>query len=452
MHTNFVRPGTGGTPILRGVRRLGVLALLALVALAPASAWGQLFGRPVAQPCFDFPAWARFSDCRPGPLPWGYDVFPDYGPVDCACDMPDGVACPGDFVAHRPSDWYATADFAPLTLDYQLGYPIAQIGGTAIAFPGDVVLTTNDLHPEFDSAGKFTVGRRIFDCYRIEGSYLGLLDWQDTAVVTNNQLSNPAVPGIDNSNPPDGDFVDPGDVAPIPANPASVGNLATFLSGFADPQVDGLDGNFRDTISFQSSFQSAEVNLKYWAAMPPGPFDVSYIVGARYMRMREQFNFLGEAQFLPEAGVAADVTNALQTNTENDLWGVQVGIQGSFLKSTRWWVDFDLKGGMYNNHATLITDFVQVTDGATTITGGGTSTRDRTAWVGDLSIVGNWQMTPSCTFRIGYQAIFINGLVLAPDNAVGNADLLVLGSDTVRVDDGGELAYHGPIIGLTWMR
>ena len=101
MHTNLTR----GTHV---VRRLGVLALLATaalaaVALSPATAWGQLYGRPVAQPCFDFPNWARWSDCRPGPLAWGYDVFPDYGPIDCACGMPDSVACETDFVAHRPT-------------------------------------------------------------------------------------------------------------------------------------------------------------------------------------------------------------------------------------------------------------------------------------------------------------------------------------------------------------
>ena len=126
MHTNLAR----GTHV---VRRLGVLALLATaalaaVALSPATAWGQLYGRPVAQPFFDFPNWARWSDCRPGPLAWGYDVFPGYGPIDCgACDMPDSVACDVDFVAHRPSTWYASADFVPMTMDYGSDTAIARV-------------------------------------------------------------------------------------------------------------------------------------------------------------------------------------------------------------------------------------------------------------------------------------------------------------------------------------
>ncbi len=436
------------------VRRLGVLAILAAMSLAPAPAWGQLFGRPVSQPFFDFPNWARFSDCRPKPLAWGYDPFPDYGPVDCACDMPPTVACEVDFVAHRPSDWYAMAEFAPLTLDYQDGYKIAQVGPTAVSPFGPTVLTTNDLNPEFDAGGKFTLGRRVFDCYRIEATYLGSYDWQSSAIATNSDLSVPeipAVPGIDFNE--DGDFADPSDTPPIPAvpaNPASVGNLSTFLSGFPNPAVDYFDGNFAASIAFESSFHSVEANIRYYAAMPPGPFDVSYLVGFRHLRINEQFNFVGQSQFLPASGVVADITNDLQVNTENELYGLQIGIQAQCLKTTRWWLDVDLKGGIYNNSTSVVTDFSQINVGGADAFGGGSAVSDRTAWVGDFTVALNWQMTPNCAFRVGYQGIFISGLALAPDNAVNNADLVL--TDVVRLDDGGELAYHGPTIGLIWMR
>ncbi|MEX2173849.1 MAG: BBP7 family outer membrane beta-barrel protein [Pirellulaceae bacterium] len=379
------------------VRRLGVLALLAAMSLAPATAWGQLAGRPVAQPYFDFPNWARFSDCRPDPLAWGYEVFPNYGPVDCAYE-PNSVACEVDFVAHRSDTWYASADFAPLTIDYQNDFDIARLGAT-----GETLLDTGELRPEFDAGGKFTVGRRVFGCYRIEGTYLGNYDWQDTVLLTNDDA-----------------------------------DLSTFLSDFADPPIAGLDGASSVSMSFQSSFQSAEANIRYWAEMPPGPFDVSYLVGARYLRIHEQFNFLGDVP------VPATLNDS-QVNTENDLYGVQIGIQGATLLSTRWWIDFDLKGGIYNNQTSVATSFIQ--NGVET---GGFVERDRTAWVGDLSLVANWQMTPQWTFRIGYQAIFVNGLALAPDNTLANADLF--GTNTARLDDSGELAYHGPIIGLMWIR
>jgi hypothetical protein len=360
------------------------MVAVAGVALWPATAWGQLYGRPVAQPFFDFPNWARWSDCRPEALAWGYEVFPDYGPIDCNCG-PGSVACDVDFVAHRPSDWYACAEFAPLTLDYQTDLDIASLG---LGGPGP--LDTGEFRPEFDSGIKATVGRRIFDCYRLEGTYLGLYDWQDSVVVS---------------------------------------------------YTDGTS----DEMTFASSFQSAEVNLRYWAAMPPGPFDVSYLVGGRYLRIHELFTFEGTT--FDDQQVATD--NILTVNTENDMVGVQIGIQGQCLKTTRWWFDFDLKGGIFTNDASVTTVLLATTNGAD-VTTGGAAGADRTVWMGDISLTWNWQMTPTCAFRIGYQAIFLNGLALAPNNAVANADLLT--GSTARLDDSGELAYHGPTIGLVWLR
>jgi hypothetical protein len=100
---------------------------------------------------------------------------------------------------------------------------------------------------------------------------------------------------------------------------------------------------------------------------------------------------------------------------------------------------------MYNNQVVLDTSFIN--GGAET---GASIGRDRTAWVGDISMVANWQMTPNWTFRIGYQALFMNGLALGHDNLVGNADLF--GVNDARLDDSGELALHGPTIGVMWIR
>src|SRR5688500_9726898 len=125
-----------------------------------------LYGRPTAQPYFDFPNWARFSNCRPGPLPWGYDVFPASCPSYCPGNGVPSVGCPGEFVSHRPSSWYASADFAPMTIDYGSDVPLVR--PFVAAPPGFALgaLTTDDLNPEFNAGGKFTVGKRIFDCYR----------------------------------------------------------------------------------------------------------------------------------------------------------------------------------------------------------------------------------------------------------------------------------------------
>jgi hypothetical protein len=393
--------------------------LIAFTAIAPAS--GQvtqpiwypplsLYGRPVAQPYFDFPTWARYSGCRPAPLAWGYDPFPNYGPCEGEAACYPSVACPGDFVAHRPSDWYATADFAPLMIDHLNGYPVARLGPT-LANPnrmGRVVLSTEDLEPEFAAGGEFTVGRRIFDCYRLEATYLGKHDWDANRRVDNQDVTA-----------------------------AGLGSLSTFLGGFRIPPAVGLDGNNLVAIAQRSTFQSAEVNLRYWADMPPGPFDVSYLIGARYLQISEQFAFFGQT-------TGAAEFNDLLVNTQNDMIGLQIGIEGAFLVTTRWWVDVDLKGGIYNNSASHDTSLISTVAGIQNIS----DARDATAFVGDISLVANWAITPNWTFRIGYQALFVNGVALAHEQNTSPLFQNTPGS----LNDAGEICYHGPIVGLTWMR
>ena len=390
---------------------LGSLLTLALALPATAQVtqpvWYppySLYGRPVSQPFFDFPNWARYSNCRPAPLAWGYDPFPNYGPCDCTGQDYPTVNCPGDFVAHRASNWYGMAEFAPMTIDHLDGHAIARVGPT-----GPVVLSTEDLQQEFSAGGKYTIGRRIFDCYRVEGTYMGFNTWDDARVVTNNEANSLG----------------------------GIGNLSTFLSGFSNPITAGLDGNDTVSASIRSSFQSGEINVRYWADMPPGPFDVSYLVGARCMRITEQFSFLGNA------GAPTPTANDFQSNTTNDMWGVQIGIQGCFLVTTRWWVDFDLKGAILNDRTDLSSSFIQNGIPATPQA----DTRDRTVWLGDISLVANWQMTPYLTFRAGYQALFFNGLSLAQDQVrsplVNNAP--------GPFSDSGRLAIHGPVIGLMGM-
>jgi Putative beta barrel porin-7 (BBP7) len=406
------------------VGRWATVLLLLLAGVTPARAQTpqpagppslSLYGRPVAQPFFDFPTSARYSGCRPVPLAWGYDPCPDYGACDCdgPGDCNSDVACPGDFVAHRPSDWYATADFAPLLIDHLDGYIVAR-QGPITGRPnrlGAAVLTTEDLEPEFAAGGKFTVGRHIFDCYRLEGTYLGKHDWDDLKIVMNTE-----------------------------ATPAGFGSLSTFLSGFRLPITPGLDGNNRVYVFQRSTLQSAELNLRYWANMPPGPFDVSYLVGARYLQINEQFNFVGRTS----DNTSPTPTNDLLFDTRNDLMGVQIGIAGSWLVTPRCWIDVDLKGGIYNNSASQESSLRLLGVVRPTIR----DSRDATAFVGDLSLISNWQMSPNWTFRLGYQALFVNGVALAHEQRVSP----VFQNSPGALNDSGELCYHGPVIGLTWMR
>jgi hypothetical protein len=282
------------------------------------------------------------------------------------------------------------------------GMGLARVGPS-----GPVVLSTEDLRTEFTAGGKYTVGRRIFDCYRIEGTYIGYHNWFDERLVTSSEAN--ALGGI--------------------------GNLSTYLSGFSDPIIAGLDGANTASAAVRSNFQSGEINVRYWGDMPPGPLDVSLLIGVRYIRMEDQFNFNSFAD-LPAPGGAAI---ALQTNTLNDMWGAQIGIEFACLVNSRVWVDFDLKGGMFSDRVELVNN--ADINGTTTLI---TDTRTRTAWLGDLSLVANWQMTPYWILRAGYQALFFNGVSLAHEQDVSP----LFSNATGVLNDSGKVAYHGPILGF----
>src|SRR5688572_23058751 len=89
------------------------LLLAALSLLVSSTASGQISGRAVSQPFFDYDWHARFDTCRWRPVYWGFDPFAVW---DDECDEETGE-CRTGFVAHRPSAWYVSADFLPLTYD-----------------------------------------------------------------------------------------------------------------------------------------------------------------------------------------------------------------------------------------------------------------------------------------------------------------------------------------------
>jgi hypothetical protein len=364
----------------------------------------SLYGRPVSQPFFEFPTWARFSYCRPAPLAWGYDPFPNYAPCDGAMGY-HTINCPGGFVAHRPSAWYAWADLAPTTVDFENTRALAALGTT-----GPVVLSTSDLQPNFDAGGRFTIGHRIWDCYRIEGTYWGSFQWKDYAATADGTIN---------------------------AATGAPGNISTLLSGgFGNAAVATLDNNSFVSAADRIKMNNGELNLLYWLDMPPGGLDVSLLVGGRYLDIRDQFN-LHSINTVQE--------NVLQVNTINQMWFMQAGIATDWLIAPRMWINATLKGGMANNHASLINNYTTTAGGVATLNLS-SDVRNRTAGLLDLNFTANLQITPWLVGRIGYQALFLTGVAVATDNIQTNNVLLTSGPAVVNARSSG--VFHGPLIGI----
>lgn len=408
--------------VMKLVRSIGPTAvalgsMLAGLVLGSSAAMAQ-GGRPFASTLFDYPPAARFDNCRPTPMIWQDSPFYDYSScADGSCGPqceecgPDGVST---LVAHRVNRWYATADLAPMMYDPNTGVTFARVGGA-----GPNVLSEGSQQYEFDAGAKVTLGYRFADRWRIEGTYSGSYQWQDTAVVT--------------------DATNPNDLG-------GIGNLSTLLSNFSDPGTPGLDFNNLVTVDTRANLESAEINFRYRVDMPPGPFDVHLLFGGKYLSTGENLDFTSVADSPAPNGA---INNAI-VDTRNELWGFQVGFATNWMVTTRFWLETDLRGAICSNDASQTTVYTNTDENSAVTVFNTGAAQDRTAFTGDLALIGNWQVTPYMVFRAGYQASMVTGLALASENLQTNNALLRNGPGVLV--DSGELVYHGPVVGITIMR
>ncbi len=271
--------------------------------------------------------------------------------------------------------------------------------GTGVNAPAR--LETADLLKQFDPGGKFTIGRTLNCCYRLEGTYLGSYVWNNTKSVTDTGMSS---------------ILD-GFVTEVPTSLTGTETLTTYL-------------------------QSGELNLRGWLDMPPGPFDVSFLVGARYVKMNENFAFNTSTVAVPPA-----VEFNADTSTKNSMGGPQIGIDFQWMVNRSFYWDFDAKGALLMGTSSQSTTYIAAAGGPlSSITTPVSASGSRTAFLVDLALTGNYQMTRNLTIRGGYQALFLDGIALGKDNWLppprGNVN---------QLNSGGAI-YHGPTLGVIWAR
>ena len=119
------------------------------------------------------------------------------------------------------------------------------------------------------------------------------------------------------------------------------------------------------------------------------------------------------------------IINGQTTTARNEMLGIQGGLQLQFLARERTWIDWEMKGTLANNEV-AVTGLVQ---------------QDVTSFIGETSVVANYQFSPSWTYRIGYRGIWVTGLGLAVENVA-----------PAILNDSGEMAYHGLNVGVVWNR
>jgi hypothetical protein len=320
--------------------------------------------------------------------------------------------CPPDFnpAATPPRcPWYVRSEGVMFLRDTG-----SRIDFAALGSPTNIVLSTRDLDFPFKAGARMLLGRTINPWNQIEFSYFGVEHWDDTEAVRN--LSPNAIGGL--------------------------GNLFSPFTSFGRPAVVGLDYENFVSISAKSTFDNAEINWRHILDMPPGRLSTSLLVGARYMQVREHFQY-DSALSIP--GDSA-VQNIVRTDTSNKLFGVQLGALLEFYSEGSWWVNFEMKGAMAQNDGAQTTDFRNIQAAGTTEFLGHRDGRN-TAWIGDIALTVLYRFSPRLNARFGYQAIWVTGLNLATENFDQDINLLREGP-ALLVHHRGSVVYHGPFAGI----
>lgn len=307
---------------------------------------------------------------------------------------------------HAPV-WYTKADMLALFREPKDEFKMATVGSG-----GPEALGTRDFKSEFKSGVRALLGVSCGDWYRLEASYFGSYSWNDAAAVRNSDSNGQG----------------------------GTGNLFSPFAGFGSAGVVGLDYNNFASIRFSSKMQNGELNLRRRVLMRPGSYEASFLVGVRYMEIDESFNYLTQSSLPTPTGAS----NALSIGTSNQLIGGQIGLLSQFLMQPGCWIDFGVKGGIFQNGVDLSRSYRSEADSVTAVTG--SDSVNRTSFIGDLSLQFNYQFAPSWTFYGGYNAMWVTGIAVAAENFESDTSILLLGP--THADHSGQMLYHGPNIGL----
>lgn len=219
---------------------------------------------------------------------------------------------------------------------------------------GSSIVSIDDLDLDWSAGPRVDLIRR-FEAFDVEFRYWGIDNWDDGAVVSGSNLTVP-------------------------------------VNGFAG-ETYSLAG-----VRYQSRLYNFENNLKLRVAE-----SVNLILGGRFMELHEQF-YLGAGN--------GDSGRELQALAGNHLYGFQIGAD----TDTPIWAGISLnmyiKGGVFANH---INQRVSTHNFPPDEYGGSEFQRDETAFVGETGVTCSWQVNKNLGIYAGYQFMWIDGVMLAPD-------------------------------------
>ncbi len=181
-------------------------------------------------------------------------------------------------------------------------------------------------------------------------------------------------------------------------------------------------------LGYSTNLYNYEANWRHsW-----GSGRVKTLIGFRAMQLGEDMTVADAAS--PPQLFLGDV--------ENQLYGGQLGIEGVIWQNCRWEIEGGLKCGIYHNSADFDAAFPQAGPAAVF-----RAAEEHTAFSGELWLGVNYHLTDCIALKLGYQAMWMEGVAILPEQ-LDDLAVPILGD----LDMGGSPLYHGASFGaqLAW--
>lgn len=186
--------------------------------------------------------------------------------------------------------------------------------------------------------------------------------------------------------------------------------------------------------TLESQLQSFELNRRI-----PTDGRIQWLAGFRWFQWNDSLGLDG----LTGLGDALGI----DTRTNNDLYGMQVGVDTILLRpGSRFWVEGLGKAGVYYNRSAQFTSFTSTVPDPPSISGG--TWTSRAAFVGELGVTGVWQVTDWLAVRTGWVAFWLDGLALAPNQL--DEQCLICENEPIRqtTNTAGGVFVNGLTLGI----
>jgi hypothetical protein len=325
------------------------------------------------------------------------DQSPDAGNCDSGC-LPS-------FCFPR---WTVSADFVildrlgsvpPYTLVETVSHskPMKELSAT----PGSEVLNATDLHQGFAGGPKLGLVRHGDDGYDLELTYFQINGWNDYQ-----------------------------GIGPTP----DYWLIMRAPGGFLQTQDNQQEQMM--VWDYSSRLYNAEVNLRWNPCAR-----ITVLAGFRWINLSEEL----QGTLPPERAAPF-----WDTQTKNNLYGFQIGAEGKLLERGRFSIDCMGKAGIFDNHTEETT-----TVSIYRIMYGESAWTNHAAFAGETGLKCKFQFTRRLALKAGYEALWLQGVSIAPAQIPATYCNISLVPQEVYVQALGincssGVFYHGAAVGLEY--